>query len=259
MADTQSKPRPTILLDTNALHYMNSYLRWAEKKNLPPFHSAVTFKQVRDTLRRYMPGSIVKMLLQGVKTLAFLEQQVDQHDPVIYTSRFAKAEVIYGVLEGQAHARMAREGLPYRMRQRSGVLSELVSMYLESRDYQQVIEEWDNFLNRLENEGGIAVLYVEDDEVFSRIAEVAEFLQSRIFMDVIDGWMYACALVMQAERIITFDGYFKRVINRLHNPQGESDWQQLQSDLQNMLKERFPGDPTLPNVEDLPQTLPKPW
>ena len=259
MANTPLAFRPTIFLDTNALHYMSSYLRWAEKENLPPFQGGVAFRQARNVLRQHMPKSIADMPLQGAKTLAFLQQQVDQHGAAIYTSRFAKAEVIYGVLEGQAHARMAREGLPYRMRQRTGVLSELVSMYLESQDYRQVIGEWDNFLNLLEDKGGITVLYVENEEDFSQIAEVAEFLQSRIFMDVVDSWMYACALVMQAERIITFDGYFKRVINRLHNPQGESDWQQLQSDLQNMLRARFPGQPTLPKVENLPPDLPKPW
>ena len=259
MANTPLTFRPTIFLDTNALHYMSSYLRWAKEKNLPPFQGGATFEQVRDSLRQHMPKSIVDMLLHGVKTLAFLRQQVNQLDPAIYTSRFAKAEVIYGVLEGQAHARMAREGLPYRMRQRTGVLSELVSMYLESQDYQQVIGEWDNFLNLLEDKGSIVVLYVENEEDFSQIAEVAEFLQSRIFMDVVDSWMYACALVMQAERIISFDRYFKHVINRLHNPQGESDWQRLQSDIQNMLRARFPGQPTLPKVENLLQDLPKPW
>ena len=259
MANMPFAFRPTIFLDTNALHYISSYLRWAEKENLPPFQGGITFEQVRDILRQHMPKKIADKLLQGAKTLAFLQQQVDQHEVAIYTSRFAKAEVIYGVLEGQAHARMAREGLPYRMRQRTSVLSELVSMYLEPEDYQQVIEEWDNFLNMIEDKGKITVLYVEDKEDFFRIAEVAEFLQSRVFMDVIDSWMYACALVMQAERIITFDGYFRRVINMLHNPQDELDWQQLQRDLQRMLKERLPGEPTLPKVENLPQNLPEPW
>ncbi len=259
MADTQFSFRPTIFLDTNALHYMSSYLRWAQRKNLPPFQSGVTFEQVRNTLRQHMPKSIADLLLHGAKTLAFLQQQVNDQDAAIYTSRFAKAEVIYGVLEGQAHARLAREGLPYRMRQRMGVLSELVSMYLDSQDYQQVVGEWDDFLDRLKNNGHITVSYVEDEEDFSRIAEVAEFLQSRIFMDVVDSWMYACALVMQAEEIITFDGYFKRVINRLHNPQGDPDWQLLQGNLQKMLAARFPGVPTLPEVKRLPQTLPDPW
>lgn len=259
MASTPPAFRPTIFLDTNALHYMNSYLRWAEQKNWPPFQGGVTFEKVRDTLCQYMPRNLADSILQGAKTLAFLQQQVDEEKAVIYTSRFAKAEVICGVLEGQAHARMAREGLPYRMRQRAGVLSELVSMYLESRDYQQVMGEWDNFLSLLKDKGNILVLYVEDGEAFSRIAEVAEFLQSRIFMDVVDSWMYACALVMQAERIITFDGYLKRVVNMLHNPQDEMDWRQLQDDLRQMLSESLQGEPTLPKVEELPQSLPKPW
>ena len=259
MVNTSPEFRPTIFLDTNALHYMSSYLPWAEKENLPPFHGGVTHEQAQNALRQHMPKSIADFLLHGAETLSFLQQEVNGQDAAIYTSRFAKAEVIYGVLEGQAHARLAREGLPYRMRQRAGVLSELVSMYLESPDYQRVVGEWDDFLNQLKNKGYITVSYVEDEENFSRIAEVAEFLQSRIFMDVVDSWMYACALVMQAERIITFDKYFKDVVNRLQNPQTDPDWKQLQSDLKKMLKEKFPGEPTLPKVERLPRTLPEPW
>jgi len=259
MAKTSFEYRPTIFLDTNALHYMSSYLRWAEKENWPPYQDGPTFEEVRNALYQYVPKSLAGWILQGAKTLAFLQQQVDKHDAAIYASRFAKAEVIYGVLEGQAHARMAREGLPYRMRQRAPILSELVSMYLESQDYQQIVEEWNKLLDLLKDKGKIIVEYVERRENFSEIAEVAEFLQSRIFMDVMDSWMYACALVMQAEMIITFDGYFKRIINMLYNPQNDSDWQQLQGYLQQKLREMLQGEPTLPKVENPPQILPRPW
>jgi len=259
MTKTPHEFRPAIFLDTNALHYMSSYLQWAKNENLPPFQGGVDFEQARNVLRKHMPEGIADMLLNGAKTLSFLQKQVDQHEAAIYTSRFAKAEVIFGVLEGQAHARMAREGLPYRMRQRTGVLSELVSMFLELQDYRQVIGEWDNFLNSLEDKGGITVLYVENEEDFSQIAELAEFLQSRIFMDVVDSWMYACALVIQPERIITFDRYFRRVISGLYNPQGSADWQQLQNELQNLLRAKLSGEPTLPKAEDIPRSLPEPW
>ena len=259
MAKTPHEFRPAIFLDTNALHYMSSYLQWAKNENLPPFQQGVNFEQARNVLRKHMPEGIADMLLKGAKTLSFLQKKVDQHEAAIYTSRFAKAEVIFGVLEGQAHARMAREGLPYRMRQRTGVLSELVSMFLELQDYRQVTGEWDNFLNSLEDKGGITVLYVENEEDFSQIAELAEFLQSRIFMDVVDSWMYACALAIQSERIITFDRYFRRVINELHNPPRDTDWSQLQNELQNLLRAKLSGEPTLPKVENLPRSLPKPW
>lgn len=259
MENTSLALRPTIFLDTNALHYMNSYLLWAEKANLPPFQAGADFGQARDVLYQYMPRSIADHILKGAQTLSFIQRQVDEHEAAIHASRFAKAEVIFGVLEGQAHARMAREGLPYRMRQRTGILSELVSMYLESHDYQQVIEEWDNFLGLLKDKGGITLLYVEDEEDFSQIAELSEFLQTRIFMDVVDSWMYACALVMQSERIITFDRYFRQVINRLHNPSGNIDWQQLHNELQNLLRAKLSGEPTLPHVSSLPPDLPKPW
>jgi len=251
--------RPTIFLDTNALHYMNTYLQWAKNKKLPPFQEGIDFEQARDVLRDHMPNGIANMLLQGAKALSFLQEQVSQHEAAIYTSQFAKAEVIFGVLEGQAHARMAHGGFPYRMRQRAGILSELVSMYLELKDYQQVIREWDDFLNSLKEKENITILYVEGKEDFSQIAKLAEFLQSRIFMDVVDSWMYACALTTQSERVITQDKYFRQVINKLHNPQKDVGWQQLHNELKDLLKTMLPGEPTLPNVEKLPQSLPKPW
>ena len=266
MADTQVELRPTIFLDTNALHYISSYLRLARGKRLPPFESGKNYEQVRVSLRRSVPQSIADMLLRGAETLAFLQQQVNEQDAVIYTSRFAKAEVIYGVLEGQAHARMAREGLPYRMRQRAGVLSELVSMYLRGQHYKQVIGEWDGFLTELHTQGAIQIEYAEDNTDFSQIAEVAEFIQSRIFIDVIDSWMYACALVMQAERIITFDSYFKRVINRLHNPSKDAQkWRRLRKDLLSKTKRLLPeesentGPLILPKVSSLGRNIPEVW
>ncbi len=266
MANTSLAFRPTIFLDTNALHYMSSYLRLAKRKRLPPFEGGKNYEQVRASLRRSMPQSIADMLLRGAETLAFLQHQVNEADAVIYTSRFAKAEVVYGVLEGQAHARMAREGLPYRMRQRVGVLSELVSMYLRGRHYKQVIEEWDRFLTELYTQGSIQIEYAEDNTDFYQIAEMSEFVQSRVFIDVIDSWMYACALVMQAEIVVTFDGYFKRVINRLHDPpEEEKKWKILQKDLLSKLKHLLleesesTGPLILPLVRKLDKDLPKPW
>ena len=214
---------------------------------------------MRKGLRRCIPKQLADWTLDGAKALSFLRQQVDEQDPAIYTSRFAKAEIIYGVLEGRAHTRMAREGFPYRMRQRVGILNQLVSNYLRQEDYEQVMGEWDNFVDLLESRGKMTVLYVEDEGRFAEVAEIAEFLQSRIFMDVLDSWMYACALVMQAEMIITFDEPFKRVINNLHNPQVDPSWRQLQSDLRGMLATRLLGQPTLPRAPKLPGALPAVW
>lgn len=251
--------RPVIFLDTNALHYMSSYLRWAEKENLPPYSGDKTYEEVEKSLKQHLPESIVDWLCKGAATLAFLQRQVE-HDTVIYTSRFAKAEVIYGILEGQAHANMARGGVSYRMRQRTSVLSELVSMYLKREDYESVISEWESFLDYLKSGGRIEVLYAESKEDFSDIAEIAEFIQSRIFMDVVDSWMYACTLVVRADKIVTFDGYFKNVIKKLRNPHGDPKWQHLKEELCEKLKEWFPGEPSLPELQSLKKgELPQAW
>ena len=255
MADLEL--RPTIFLDTNALHCISSYLQHAKRNALPPYQEGKDYEQVRETLRQNLPKSIADMVMRGAQALAFLQRLVQDRDAAIYTSRFAKAEVIYGTLEGQAHARLAREGLSYRMRQRAGTLSELVCMYLDPEDYEQVIQEWDKLLDCLEKRDRVIISYAEDDADFSQIADIAGFLQSRIFMDVLDSWMYGCASVVQAEKIITFDRYFRKVINKIHNPQEDEVWQQVQAAMIEKLNQLFPVEtPIKPSLSKAPRRLP---
>ena len=136
-------------------------------------------------------------------------------------------------------------------------------MYLESEDYEKVMREWDNFLNLLEEKGRIVISYAEDESIiFHQIFVLAEFILSRIFIDVMDSWMYACALVMNAEMLITFDDYFRGLVDKLHNPQCKHNWLKLQNELKAELSKWLPGQPSLPKAVfpgSLPKQLPEPW
>jgi len=263
--------RPTIFLDTNALQYMSSYLRYAEKLKLPPYVDGAGntqgygYEDMRSTLRQHLPKRITDFVMDGCRTLAFLQKQANEEEngAAIFTSRMSRAELLFGILDGQAHARLAREGLSYRMRQHIRNLSELVSMYLAREDYEKLIQELDELFTTLEHKGGIHIELAEDVVDFSLIATFSEFLQSNVFLDVLDCWMYGCAIAVQADRIVTFDAYFKQVINRIHNPQGVADWQQVQSRILEELKHLFPVETpvtlSLPMVQDLPREVPRSW
>ena len=256
--------RPTIFLDTNGLQYLNSYLRYAEKLQLPPFANPQQYSQLKKKLRDYFPRAVANMVIHGCQTLAFLQQEVVENDAAIYTSRLAKAEILHGVLDGQAHARLAREGLPYRMRQHIRILSKLVSMYLERGDYEKLVKEIDELLMTLEEKGRIKVEFAEDRvEDFFTIAAFSEFLQSQVFLDVLDCWMYGCAIALQADQIITFDDHFRYVINSIHNPQKKQSWQQIRSSIECQIGSLFPVKtsviPPIPKVENLPEKVPELW
>jgi hypothetical protein len=150
------------------------------------------------------------------------------------------------------------------MRQHIRTLSELVSMYLPREDYEKLIQELDELFTTLEHRGGIPIELAEDVVDFSSIATFSEFLQSNVFLDVLDCWMYGCAIAVQADQIVTFDAYFRQVIDRIHNPQGEADWQQVHDRIREKLKRLFPVETppitlSLPRGQDLPREVPKFW
>jgi len=258
-----------VFLDTNALHYMSSYLRSARKYELPPYAAeAMEYGDVQKALKERLPAGIADVLMSGCKTLAYLEGAVAEDEEgngaVVYTSRLSIAEILYGVLDGQAHARMAREGIPYRMRQRLSDMSRLVSMYLDRTDYENVRQEVYDILTTLRESAGISIGFVEEgiSDDFSRILVISEYLQSTVFLDVLDCWMYGCAVVVQANQIITFDGYFREVANHIHSP-GNEDWQKVRRELKAELARLFPVDTgvplSLPEVRDLPKQVPRSW
>lgn len=271
MSHGVSLTRPAVFLDTNVLHLMNSYLRHAKTHGLPPYsETPMDYSEVRAVLRGHLPEGIANSIIKGCKVLAYIEKISESEITAaeVYTSRMCKLEVLCGVLDGQAHAQMAQTGgIPYRMRQRGKNLSELVSWYLKREDYEVLASELDCMFLELEGKLGIRVVFVEDEkDSLPAIMAFAELLQRNVFLDVIDCWMYGCAIAVQADLILTFDDYFKKVLNFIHNPQGEEreSWLGLQGAVLNELATRLSGVSTamplsLPKAIELPQQTPRPW
>lgn len=203
--------------------------------------------------------------MKGARTIAYLQGMTSPSgdEAFIRTSRLARAEMLYGILDGKAHARMARAGIPYRMRQRLSVLSELVRSRLTQEDYCRAYDDIGFSFSQIEQLLNASMLYVEDQYDISQIVTLLEFMLSHVFIDVLDAWMYSCALVIQANYVITFDRYFNDLIHRMHNPGGapkseRRDWRKLQRDLTNALRDTIGlTQPVLPQVPDtMPSDVP---
>lgn len=238
MSDQTGVIRPGIFVDTNALHFVRSYLNVALKHGLVPYGSQSPWSDVSGRLRAIgFLDDQCDNLRKGFTALALL-QQIAQEEGQILVSQISLAEIVHGLVEGTAHIRMAEAGVPYRMRQRASSLSRLVRSWMRAPDYEQVRQATEDLLPELERLLGTGIRRCGQDHTISEVLFVLQGILGHIYFDVIDGWLYAEALIEQAQQFLTFDSYFRETINLIHDPSGIQDgekremWIQVRSSLQ---------------------------
>lgn len=208
---------PSIFLDANSIHNVASYLIQADRLHLPPFQPRASLEVVRGELRNHLPHNLADNLINGLRTLSYLQNQVEQNDARIFTSRLAIAELWYGRLDGQAHIRMSLEGIPYRQRQRQSDISALVLARLTQTDYETVSNEFSNLIQVWYSSYGIEVNFVEDNGAPNPrdVSILALEIQKITFLDVIDCVLLSGSLSILANEFITSDNHLFYVINNL--------------------------------------------
>jgi len=205
-------------------------------------------------------------LVNGLQALAYLQHEREHNDAVIYTSRLVLLELWNGLLDGRAHINMALAGIPYRRRPLKSTRAELINANLTVGDIENVRKELEDIMQDLEVRFGIPVFFVEDsNDVESRdIFQVALCIQQIAFIDVADSYIYAAALAVLADQLITTDGELRTLINRIRNPRTVQEegsralWQTAQQELLVELTNlHMPPLPPEPFVEAVrPQALP---
>jgi hypothetical protein len=212
--------RPGVFVDTNALHYIRSYLDIAKQQHFLPYGDQILWPDINDQLRQIdLTKHQREHLQKGFNALEFLQQKA-QEESQIFVSLISLAEIVHGLVEGQAHFNMARAGMPYRMRQRSSDLSELISTWMRIADYEQVCASTEALLPELERLLQIDIWRTGESRSVRDVFFLTEIILSNVYFDVIDAWLYAEALIEQVQQLLTFDGYFRRTINRIYNPAG---------------------------------------
>lgn len=255
---------PTIFLDTNALVYLWSYISKARELTLPPYNPGpMEFESISQTLKSNLPDSIAGYYIKGCQSLAYIQKRTERTEEgdinvQFFTSRLSKVEMLNGALDGKAHILMAQQGIPYRMRQRSSNLSDLISMRLQRPDIDEVVKNLNDIFVLLAMNNNVNIYFVEDNQQANSIPLLAEFLSSHFYLDVIDIWMYSCALTIQAEQIICFDDYFHRVINNLNN--GTGKWIELRKEISNYVKQLNGWSKVIfPKTLSIPKDVPQQW
>lgn len=238
MSNQTDTIRPGIFVDTNALHFVRAYLDVAREHHLVPYGPQSLWSEVKEQL--IATGFLRNQrdnLRRGFTALAFLQQKAQEEDH-IFVSQISLAEIVHGLVEGRAHIRMAEAGVPYRMRQRASDLSRLVRSWMSAPDYDQVRQDTEALLPELERLLGTSIWRAGQDRTTREVLSLLQVILGHVYFDVIDSWLYAETLIEQAQQLLTFDGYFRETINRIHNPSGIQDdeeremWMRVRSSLQ---------------------------
>ena len=200
-------PGEVAFLDTNTLHFMDCYLHYSRAEGLNPASDEDVIVLER-RLTQVVDQALRRSIRNGMKTINWLLEQGLQ----IEYSPISELELIAGRVRGTALLSAAREGIPDRMWTRVG-----------DADVQRRVaaEEMGAIGSRLVALSdqlvalGIPRLYANAGA--GDVWELARSLAELVYLSPNDGIIYAGALQVQANYLVTSDEYLRRIANEIRD------------------------------------------
>ena len=233
-------------LDTNVLHYVSLYLKFAASRDLFPL--AV---DPAATSAAHVPEAQTRIVDEAEKDLrqSLLRGLGVRYAPV------SELELIAGRLRGRAIVKAAQEALPDRMWSKFDEGE--IRRRLTPTDCLEVAIEAASIVPALGG-AGLAVLPVDTSDT-SYILDLTRFLARLVYLQPLDAIIYSAALVAQAHEFYTADGYLLRTVNRIGNPQRSPEQQKMSRQIKERVAELMGWDVTeviLPTASRLKSFLP---
>ena len=201
--------RITVSLDTNILHYVGLFLDHAKDQNVPcDANTGDVLGRIATLLgglETQAKDATTRSLRQGGQTLKWLiEEDVDVH-----YSMLSELELLAGRTRGRAIVHASKEGLPDRMWWRfpQQEIRERVGPQ-EIAALQKGVHE---LVKRMEATG-VSIGQLSESHM-AEVPEVAQGLCGLVYMDPLDGLIYATCLVTQANYLVTTDKYLTTTVN----------------------------------------------
>ena len=209
-----------VLLDTNVLHYLRVYLDVAKERSLKPYGPTDQWLVINKQLKvASLLASQRKSIKDGFDAFCFLQERARNDDRIV-VSPLALAEITHGLVEGQAHIKMAEVGMPYRMRQSRADLRQLVAAWVSASGYEQVRQATEGLLPELENLLGASIWLAGGGSTSRDVLALLRLVLESVHFDIVDAWLYAESLVEQVRFVLTFDKDFRNTINWIYKPGG---------------------------------------
>ena len=224
---------PVIVMDTNVLHSVRLYLPYAEGRRRYPYNGVewgVTRTYVERTVDEV---GLRRALVAGGQVLQFMMNNK------IELVRCAAVEVEFIRLDTLTKAlRKAVSRSRVRDRWFNGFEGDQVNKWVDAQDRTSIVEALEKLFDELET----LDIQVSDygSTVASDVAALARGIMTVVYMDPMDSVVYASALDAGATHLMTRDGAFREVVNRLKNP-GSSEAEKLCSEELAALVTHFTG------------------
>ena len=233
-AERTNSPMSIVLLDTNVLHYLDLYAKRAKQFGWYPFGTSDAtpspYKRLNEDLK---------------KGKAVMRYICDNHVQVQY-SPVSELELLTGRLRGRALVKAANEGIPDRMW--SNFRESEVSARLLVDDFDEIYRGIDSLVEILaEPEIETVVSYVER---MSEVWRMARGVARLVFLETRDCLIYATALVVGAEYLVTSDSYFRTTVNSIRNSHRKGNGAKVRT----LVKDILPID-TVPVLPEAKQPL----
>ena len=190
--------RKVVFLDTNVLHFIHLYLRWAKDGNLFPFGGDIATASNKLNIVKDRAADSLK---KGLRTIDYLRRE----DARVEYSAASELELMAGRARGKAIEAAATEGIPDRwwshFRERE------ISDRLRSADLIEIKANVEG-LRSLLKQAGINADVGRSDRV-REVLELAKDVMGLVYMSPVDGVVYAGALVSEADHLISDDNYLR--------------------------------------------------
>ncbi|MBA7496958.1 hypothetical protein ES702_07567 [subsurface metagenome] len=136
-----------------------------------------------------------------------------------------------------ADLNLIRAGIPYRLRTKR--ISKLFLSGWNKYDHNKIIQSIENFKTSLSN-NAIEIKILEDrDGVFKDIYKISEIINKHILLGAIDIYIYASAILVESDELITFDTEFRNIVKDLKDSK-DVFWEKIREKLLKDLKETLP-------------------
>ena len=220
-------------VDTNILHYVSLYLRFANQHGLFPTRSTNDGEaRVVQAIERIMQNGEEDQRTSLLSGLAFVHMaRLD--DIRIQFASISELELMTGRMRGEALRKAAGEGLPDRMW--SKFKEREIRRRVSVEDARRIMVEVERLVMRL-REVGVSV-HRQDGGDDAYVIEVAKAVAGVVYMDPADCIVYSSSMVAQAGRLFTGDEYLRRTVNLIANPQERPKYVEVRRRLGNRLRE----------------------
>lgn len=196
--------QPVAFLDTNALHYIDIFMPYAEE-----LESSENPSRIHELECEY--GRNYREALMRGKSIA---QFISERDLWVEYSPISELELLTGRTRGAAIISMAKEQVPPRMwtRLRERDIRARVSSE-EMANIEASVKKLEENLDKLK----VRVIGRTSPEKTRDALEFALEIVGLVYIESVDSIIYASALLADAQHLVTSDSQFRKVINGIKN------------------------------------------